>query len=119
MYSLAIHVIDDTFFGSELYLNKGLQHWSSDFELSSIISTKELRLYTFDKENPFQTVSSSIFTLKNGTKSGMTQKYFIKVIDLISRVKTRRLHGEVQKKNPSELCCDTYLKNAFLTHGKD
>lgn len=116
MYNPAVHVIDDTFFGSELYLNKGLQHWSSDFELNSVISIKEFRLYTLEEGNPFQTISSSIFTLKNRTKSGMTQKYSIKVIDLISRVEIKRLYGEVLNKNPS--CCDTYLKNAFLTHYK-
>ena len=89
MYDPAIHVIDDTFVGSELYLNKGLSHWSSDFELNSIIPIKELRLITFDKQNPYQTISSSIFTLKNVTKSGMAQKYFIKVSDLISYMETR------------------------------
>ena len=89
MYNPAIHVIDDTFVGSELYLNKGLNHWSSDFELNSIIPIKELRLITFDKRNPYQTISSSIFTLKNVTKSGMAQKYFIKVSDLISYMETR------------------------------
>ena len=85
-YSTDIHVVDYNTSRRKYQISNDIKKYDGTYIDANLwISIKELRLYTFNKEQPFKTISNTIFTLENETDGKSAKKRFnLKVISLIS-----------------------------------
>ena len=77
--------IDDGSFGKSYGISDNIEKFSTAYFCKTIkITIKDLQLYTYKKEEPFQKISNDIFSAVRGYFTGIWGKYYLKVIRIDS-----------------------------------
>ena len=76
---LTIRIIGDQSLGRRFYFTDSVRYSSIWFNPNVRISIKEVRLYTFERNNPFTKIKNTILTWRNETYRAPSHRYYIEV----------------------------------------